>query len=170
MLLPVVVALASLLYMESVRRSIGHLRSKGKAIGVLRFLVVDDTTGQPTQGVGVELVMLHPGWRKRPDQVKGFDPSPLKLKTDRDGRTRFGLGAATVVPLEYKFHGLIPVAGSPEVVYHRNLGVRASAAGYETWVRPLDDIARENGRDINQFGLMDVLIRLRRVSSEPPLP
>ncbi len=168
MLLPVVVALASLLYMQSVRRSIGPLRTKGKAVGVLKFLVIHDATGQPAQGATVEFVMLHPGWRKRPDQVKGLVPSPFK--TNRDGRTRFGVAAETQVPLKYKFHGLIPVAGSPEVVYYRNLGVRASAAGYETWVRPLDDIARENGRDINNFGLMNVLIKLRRASSEPPLP
>lgn len=160
MLVPVVVALASWLYVQSVRRSIGPIRTKPQAVGRMKILVINSATGQPVQGAEVEV--LWPHLPKRRD--------PFPFVTRRDGRATFVVGAETQIPLEYKFHGLIPVAGSPEVVHYRNIVIRISAAGYETWVKPLDDIARENGRDINKFGTANVLIKLKRASPEPPLP
>lgn len=64
--------------------------------------------------------------------------------------------------------GLLPVVGRPEVVFSPIDGIRVVADDHETWVRYLDEIPMEDGRDLANGLPLTAVVRLQRVSPGHP--
>jgi hypothetical protein len=140
MLLTLPAALLDWLYVLSVRQGVAHIEISNPPLIPLDVVVLDAATGQPVRGAKVDLPSLHPAWRnrremkvgdlKRDHGPPGWRPSPLM--TDRGGRARTAVKAQMNRRIEHRIHGLFPVAGRPEVVFHPVIGLRVEAEGYET--------------------------------------
>jgi hypothetical protein len=65
--------------------------------------------------------------------------------------------------IEHHAHGLLPVAGRPEVTFHPVHGLRVEADGYETWVEFLNDIRPDDGRRLDNLIPMPITVRLKPI-------
>jgi hypothetical protein len=179
MLLSVVAALPGWLYVQTVRQGVAHFVEGNPPLIPLDVVVLDAATGQPVPDARVDLPFLHPSWRDRREMEvgdlrrehgpPGWRPSPLT--TDGGGRAHTALKAARKRRIEHRVHGLLPVAGQPEVTFHPVIGLRVEADGYETWVKFLNDIAPEDGRRLDNLIPLPITVRLkpvvRRASPDP---
>jgi hypothetical protein len=175
MLILLVVAATLWLYVRTVKQSLGPAPIGIKILIPLDILVLDNATGQPIPGAKVDLPLLHPDRRNRPeleahDLGRGLSPmeEPAPFLTDENGRAKAAVMAMREKRLEHRVHGLLPVAGSPEIVFHPVAGVRVRASGHETWVKTLEEIRREDGRLLAHGTALPVVIRLKRAASPGP--
>jgi hypothetical protein len=137
----------------------------------LDVAVLDAATGQPIRGAKVDLPFLHPAWRGRREMrvgdlrkehgPPGWQPSPLM--TDGAGSAHTAVKAQKTRRIEHRAHGLLPVAGQPEVTFHPVHGLRVDADGYETWVKFLNDITPDDGRRLDSLIPMPITVRLKPV-------
>jgi hypothetical protein len=173
MLVPVMFAFASWLYVQTLTQCLGPAPIGIKEIVPLDILVLDDAMGQPIQGAKVDIPFLHPAWRNGPDLRdrdlrKAADPfdemESLPFRTDEGGKTRVGMIVGRDRRIRDTSFGLMPEI-EEKVVFSPLLGARVSADGYETWVRYLDDIAREDGRPLKHLIPFSIVVRLKQATS-----
>jgi hypothetical protein len=172
MLLTLAAALPGWLYVQMVRQEVAHLNGGGNPPLIpLDIIVLDAATGQPVRGAKVDLPFLHPSWRDRPEMKVGDlrrehgspDWRPSPLTTDAGGGTQTALKAQRKRFIEHQAHGLLPVVGQPDVVFHPVIGLRVEADGYETWARFLNDIAPDDGRRLENLVPMPITVRLKPI-------
>jgi hypothetical protein len=170
-LLTFATALAGCLYTQSVRQRVAPLEAGNPPVIRLDVVVLDADTDQPVPGATVDQPFLHPSWRGGPEMKvgdlrkqhgpQGWRPSPLR--TDGRGRAGTAVKASWKRHIEHRLHGLVPVAGRPEVTFSPIHGVRVEADGYETWVRFLDDIAPEDRRRLDNLSSLPITARLKPI-------
>ena len=171
MLLTLAAALPLWLYVQAVRQEVAHSDGGNPPVIPLDIIVLDAATGRPVRGAKVDLPFLHPSWRDRPEMKVGDlrrehgppDWRPSPLTTDEGGGAQTALKAGRKRVIEHHAHGLLPVAGRPEVVFHAVIGLRVEADGYETWVKFLNDIAPDDGRPPDNLVPMPITVRLKPV-------
>ena len=92
---------------------------------------------------------------------ENWRPSPLI--TDDGGGARTGTTALMERRVKWRFLGLLPVAGGPEVAFDPIEGLRVEADGFETWVKFLNDVEPDDGRHIAPMIPLPVTVRLKPV-------
>ncbi len=70
MMIPVVVSVASGLFVRTVHQRLAAVPIGARHIIPLDIVVVDEVTGRPIQGAWIDLPFIHPEWRARPDLQK----------------------------------------------------------------------------------------------------
>ncbi|WZO95890.1 hypothetical protein EP7_002861 [Isosphaeraceae bacterium EP7] len=183
MLISALVAVGCWIYMGTVKRKLGFVVIGIKTHVWLDIIVLDDATGTPLQGAEVEMPWLHTDWRGRPELQTGdlrrentpAHEMPPPYLTDEGGRVTVIESAILERQLKHRFGGLLPVAGSPELVFFIFEGVRINAPGYTTWVNYLEDLRLEDGRNLILGSRLPIVVRLKRAeieatSARMPLP
>jgi hypothetical protein len=171
MLVTLPAAFVARLYVRQVKNAVTSIESGNPPFIPLDVVVLDAATGQPIRGAKVDQPFLHPAWRGRSEMrvgdlrkehaLSGWQPSPLM--TDGGGSAHTAVKAQKTRRIEHRAHGLLPVAGQPEVTFHPVHGLRVEADGYETWVEFLNDITPADGRRPDNLIPMPITIRLKPI-------
>jgi hypothetical protein len=170
MLLTLAAALVVWLYVQTVREGVAHYAGGNPPLIPL-VVVLDAATGQPVRGAKVDMPLLYPSWRDRPEmKVRDLrtehgpsDWRSSQLTTDGDGGVQTFIKGQRKRVIKHHAHGLLPVVGQPEVVFPPVIGLRVEADGYETWVKFLKDIAPDDGRRLDNLIPMPITVRLKPV-------
>jgi hypothetical protein len=171
MLVTLPAALLARLYVLTVRHAVASIAIGNPPVIPLDVVVLDAATGQPIRGAKVDLPFLHPAWRGRREMRVGdlrkehgppdWQPSPHM--TDRGGSADTAVKAQKTRRIEHHAHGLLTVAGRPEVTFHPVHGLRVETEGYETWVEFLNDITPDDRRRLDNLIPNPITVRLKPI-------
>lgn len=171
MMLSVAIAFVTWLYVTTLREEVARYPGGNPPTIPINIVVLDADTGQPVVGARVDLPILHPSWRDRPEMNTGdlrkdhghenWRPNPMI--TNGGGGAHTIMKASVKRRVKERFHGFIPVAGEPEVVFPFIIGLRVEADGYEAWAKFLNDLGPDDGRPLGNLNPMAITVRMKPI-------